>query len=354
MHINEVLIDGVEQDLRQYYGIYINESWDLLKKPIRNIKDFYLRRDASLKIIKDILTKHGKQDILKFLSGLALLESKIQILEPWVRDHVVHAINTFILGVYIIKSIRLPKILDYQFIWKISGATHDLGYPLEISNNITTSFTEELEKILKELDPSSIKLKIPCYPEGLNKLYNDIDANNQIQKRLDDWELGISVIDYYKWLENKNKVDHGVISALAQMKVMDSIYQKNNPERARKRIEIDGLDYNQKFFENDITDASSAIFIHNIDLKYPGMNKKINFKKAPIAFLLYLCDNIQDWDRYSRIKKKIYSGEGFNIECDNNTVNLFTPEILRDGLIEKLSTRLEGLTIRVNGETVAE
>jgi len=81
------------------------------------------------------LNVHGKEDIVQFLGNLASIEPNIQELQPWVRDHVVHAINTFLIGVYILEKANFPPFrgarFDYPFMWKLCGPTHDLGYPID-------------------------------------------------------------------------------------------------------------------------------------------------------------------------------------------------------------------------------
>lgn len=352
-HINKKILDSIQKDIRDYYDIYIcNQQWCLFKKPIVDAEEFNERQKVSIDIIHAILKHHGKEDILRFLSQLAEIEPNIQKVQPWVRDHIVHAINTFLLGVYILKHIDSCNINDYSFVWKLSGATHDLGYPIEISKNIGTLYTKELDKILDEIGSLSPRIEFKNYPGKLNLLENGVDANTLIQECLNKWCLDIDIADYYKWLNSKHKTDHGVISALSQTKVIDALYQKNNPERKREDIVVDYLNYNQDIFLTDIIESSSAIFIHNIKDEYKQF--KINFERAPIAFLLYLCDNFQEWDRYTKKKDKIYSGETFDIQCNENLISLFTPPDLHEKVFTALSTRLSGFAVKVNGVIAVE
>jgi hypothetical protein len=57
--------------------------------------------------------------------------------------------------------------------------------------------------------------------------------------------------------------------------------------------------------------------LHHID-KDHLLNYKIDPKKAPIAFLLKLCDSLQEWQRPSTEKPEGESPEEFDLEIDNH------------------------------------
>ena len=313
---------------------------------------FEARQKKSIDIIEKILDVHGKAKIVKFLGRLASIEPKIQKLQPWVRDHVVHAINTFLLGVFILEEVDFPPFegarSGYPFIWKLCGQTHDLGYPFEIAQNISgPSAVEEMNDILDSLNSPSPRVESELYPKNWSKLCENLDANNLIQGRLKDWALDINVEEYYDWLTKEDKTDHGVVGALAQLKVIDALYYEANPKKEYIDIIKDELNFNQRNFDLDIVSASSALFIHNIDLNYPGFSEKISFKLAPITFLLFLCDTFQEWDRFAK-NRPVYSGDGFDINCDHNSISLFAPKEIEDKICAALSQRLVGLTVKVN------
>lgn len=358
MHILNKILEAIRDPLLNRYDIdVIYEDWKLFKEPLTDNTGqvsktrFEERQKKSLEIITKILTIHGKENIVTFLAKLAGIEPLIQELQPWVRDHVVHAINTFLLGVYILEKVNFPIFkgarFDYPFMWKLCGPTHDLGYPLEIAQNVKKPFVDEMNQILDSYNSPSPKLGSENYPENMEKLCGDRDANVLIQKRLTEWALGIDVQEYYDWLKRKNKIDHGVISALSQLKVIDALYYKVNPNRQNIDITDGKLNFNQKNFDLDIVSASSALFIHNIDINYYGFSNKIIFQLSPLAFLLFLCDTFQEWDRYSE-NRTVYSGEDFDITCNQDEISLVMPIDLEDKIFAALFQRLSGLLIRVN------
>ena len=345
-HINKKIMNSIQHHI----GIS-NLQLDIFCRSMNDYNDFYLRQKSALEIANSILKGHEKQSVLEYLVDLAKIEPKVQTLQPWVRDHIVHAINTYFLGLYVLKYIEGVTGYSnaYAFTWMLCGLTHDLGYPLEISNNISSIFILQTNEILNKLNVSSPKVLSKCYPNNLNQLCNGRDSNRLMQERLIKWGLDIDLEQYYSWLEKNNKVDHGVIGALAELKIIDAIYQKNNPKREFRKIEVNGLDFNEQIFIDDIIESVSAILIHNINLKYQYMEKKINYKKAPMAFLLYLCDTFQGWDRYSSDKKKVYPGDLFDIECTGICIDLTVPNKLKEEIHQALNKRLEGFAVKVNG-----
>ncbi len=373
MHINQEILKVVGKKLpSEDYSIYIDQAdWKEFSNPIPveegNIcrSAFEKRQTTAIKIMREILSKHGKQEVISFLGQLADMEPKIQELKPYVRDHVVHAFNTFLLGMYFIEKLKLPKTSKFDrhpFVWKLSGLTHDLGYPLEISSaNISAPFMRKINEIIRDNQVPSEEIATDIYPLGLDKLCpranvkgsaaTERAAQDLIQKRISDWELDVDVKKYCDWLKKNNRVDHGLIGALAQLKVLDILYYSRNPKGTKKRSIINGLDYDQRIFDSGIVSASTAIFLHNIDRKYLGFKKKINFKLAPIAFLLFLCDTIQEWDRYAE-HRDVYSGNDFGLECAENSISIQVPRALDKKICDTLSARLTGLSIRINDKQV--
>ena len=122
MHLIEKILNEIHRALEDQYHIFLDsDHWKLFKEPLTdnfgkmNKSKFEKRQEKSLYIIEHILYIHGKEDIVHFLGKLASIEPKIQELQPWVRDHVVHAINTFLVGVYILEKVNFPPFKGGRF-----------------------------------------------------------------------------------------------------------------------------------------------------------------------------------------------------------------------------------------------
>jgi len=361
MHIGKKILDDIRQTLVTDYDINLtSEEYETFTNSFAHSHekfhqgDYKSRQCASVGLMKKILEHDGKEKILLFLSELAGMEPQIQVLQPWNRDHVVHALNTFFTGVYMLKRIDVPGHHQVPYnltrMWKLIGPTHDLGYPVEIAGNIQKEFMDIMNGILSEINPASPELKQPMCPDNLDVLCRGRSANDLIQNRLNEWKLGIDVYDYYAWLQKRNRMDHGVIGALAQLKVMDALCREKSTGPLQAGTDGSKTHRNEECCELDVVSAAASLFIHNINVRYPRFTNKIHFHIAPIAFLLFLCDTFQEWDRYAD-RRTVFRGDEFNIEYRDKRIFLSVPHELEASIYEILNKRLEGLPITVNDQS---
>ena len=298
MNINDTLLDIVTQCSWEY-SCWDDEIGHFLTS--KTSSTFIERQEEAIRISRSILKAHGKAELLGCLEDLAKVETNIRELEPWVRDHVVHALLTYILGIFVNEKFIKPSCGDpvNPFQWKLAGLLHDVGYPVEIAQNLMKPFTTKLNDLRREFGATE-SVRFQVMPVRLNKLANKKDSLVLIQQQLEKWELSIDVAEEYSRMMKSGKVCHGIISALAVLNVIDSMYQCYNPERKYESTvpREQNLDYNQKYFDVDIVPACSAIFIHNLP-PIAFSKTKIKCSKAPLPFLLNLCDCLQDWERPS-------------------------------------------------------
>ncbi len=202
---------------------------DFLIKP----RSFDERQSFAISIIENIFGYHGKKDLIHHVVKLAKLEKGIKELQPWQRDHVVHALICFILGIYINES-WMPKKVD-KFEWKLACLLHDICYPAEFAFNILTSIPKDIGEIANNIDCPIPAVKATTKIEGLENLYNSINGLDLIQKRVNEWGLSIDVKKEYYTMQERQPC-HGMYSALAALLVLDMMYQKNNPLRKYRNI----------------------------------------------------------------------------------------------------------------------
>ncbi len=109
-------------------------------------------------IIEKIMSKHGKKTLLKETAELLRIEQGTKdIAEPHQRDHVVHALLSFMLGIYLNQSfLTKHNVMADRFQWKIAGLFHDIGYPIEIANDrILKKYSDNINRILKKYGTDS-------------------------------------------------------------------------------------------------------------------------------------------------------------------------------------------------------
>ena len=317
MNINE----KISQNLNKYDSSKCPKY--IIKEFIEYEGEFLSRQEKAIRIIESIMDIHGKKHLHRYITQLARIEHGIRELEPWVRDHVVHAVLSYVLGLYIndnfIGSRFGFKVPNFQ--WKIAGLFHDIGYPVEISNSILKSYSDEINKLRQEINIDRPCVSINISLHGIEELTNDQNSFLLIQKCLDDWKLDIQVKSVYNEYQKSGRICHGMISALTLVNIIDLLYQKYNPRRHYLKMLIPGtnIDVNQIYFENDIVPACSAIFIHNLPSEY-FKGRKIDLKNAPIAYLLKLSDCLQEWERPSGETSKGYSSNKFDISIKSDLI----------------------------------
>ena len=203
------------------------------------------------------------------LDKLREIESAANLIDLNHRDHLIHTFNTYLLGHYFTCSSdvleRKIRVAGFLNKWSFIATAHDLAYPLEI-------FSKQISKYLKDVTKpaanSNIKMEF-----NLKNLESFVSAGgtdyfSKIQRYLDQSRIQLDIRKYFVKELSDGYIDHGIFCALLLEKLFPD-YQ-------------------------DITEVSSAIALHNIDSKI-----EISIERHPLAWLLILSDELQEWDRKS-------------------------------------------------------
>jgi len=349
MSINNILLgktlDGYT-DLLYNYGCSRPATEQFLLDSV----PFLERQQRAIDIVEGVLAAHGKEKLLRYLAELARVEHGIRELEPWVRDHVVHAVLSYILGAFINERfLMLSERVDF-FQWKIAGLLHDVGYPVEIAANILQPFEDTINGIKNDLGVTANEIKFLVLPENLENLTNGVCSFDLIQQRLEEWRLQIDVRSAYERMLKSGKICHGMISSLALLYVLDLMYQKYNPDRryVDTYLQDSNINWNQKYFEGDIVSACSAVYIHNLDSSYFS-HAKIERSIAPTAFLLKLSDSFQDWERPSLSDPNGIPADKYYIEVANGDLILHCdiPSMRKENIRDEVFSCLEANDIMI-------
>lgn len=320
MSINATLLNQISDHLLSY------DCWpDEIETFLTTREPFIERQQKAIQIVKGVMTTHGKQELFKHVAELARIEHGIRVLEPWVRDHVVHAVISFLLGIYINENWLKPIVGVYpnKLQWKLAGLFHDIGYPAQISQDILVQFSKTINTIKRKLESNRPDVYFRIEPVGIDRLTNGVNSLDLMQNCINGWGLQIDIKDEYMRMIKSGTTCHGIISSLATIYVIDLMYQKYNPERIYKDICAmgDNINWSQFYFENDIVPACSAIYIHNLPTRcFTG--KKIDPCKAPLAFLLKVSDSLQQWERPSHDNQTGFSTDDFDIKIEDRNLIL--------------------------------
>lgn len=267
-----------------------------------NPSNWEARQDAALSLAKLILYPHMKQDLPDLGIKLSQLERNLHELSPYQRDHVCHAVLTFLLGHWIISKLNLYRYRGMFFQWKLSSLLHDVGYSVEIINRLDNQIFSYFERNL--LNKERYNYTPPQRCDRLREYSMMYSGNNRhdlnmfdlFSERFSDWGLDLDANSIFNDMCNGKKIDtsglrtdHGIISSIFVVKSIDYLYEINNP----KQLIDPYCPWNYENIQNDIINVGASIFIHNLnrdDLVW-------DFNNMPLATLLKICDELQDWGR---------------------------------------------------------
>jgi hypothetical protein len=344
MGINTTIFEGIRHNTYDY-GF---ASWNV-EEFLTIPSDFLTRQSKAIDIIEGIMTAHGKQKLLRHVVQLAKVEHGIRELEPWVRDHVVHALLSFLLGVFVNERLLKPGGQTIgAFQWKLAGLFHDVGYPAQVAKDILKPYTDQINNIKRDLCVARPDVFFRVVPVGLDQLANGVNGLDLIQEWLDVWGLRISAIEEYTRMVDSGGVCHGMISSLSVLYVVDLMYQKYNPRRAYVDIhDPPSINWNQSCFENDVVPACAAVFVHNLPTRC-FRSAPLDRTRAALPFLLRLSDCLQDWDRPSASDPAGISDDAFDISAvPGRVVFTVTDPGRRDRIAEEIVSALVAPDIEV-------
>ncbi|SHJ51754.1 RyR domain-containing protein [Parasporobacterium paucivorans] len=264
------------------------------------------------------------------------------------RDHYIHSVNVFLLGLcmysrnsslrnYFGQDTKAGMYFssvqeEFFFRWGLASLFHDIGYPVEIISKQLEMFFENAADI-----PGSTSPKIQA-----QVFISNFDSFNTLSEWAGNGSAPDSVVNPRKALdiiavslherlgldfarikelldglpENMRKsgfVDHGFFSALIILRWYASLIQQNG--------------INSSIFPS-VIDSASAIFLHNyygniLIKEFAGIGP-LKASAHPLAYLLILCDELQEWHRetYTRTDKADFVACVANIEISNDRLSV--------------------------------
>lgn len=267
--------------------------------------------------------------VLDLLDALSQYEESMGVLNNKQRDHYIHSVNVFLLGLMIyaqndkfrhlfaesLKRKHRKELFntdeEFLFCWGMTALFHDIGYPVEMVNAQLQQFFSyvinekvgmqevrpyiaykdfaALDMIKKRPDHESILADIAGVPDQVDpyRPTNLIAYNIAGMFGLSYEQTHIVMDSYLDIMQNKGFIDHGFYSALIVLRWYGEAVQYATSEMSDLFTQI--------------VDAATAIFLHNAYKKtfqnppfdLPGIDPAA----APISFLLILCDELQEWNR---------------------------------------------------------
>lgn len=281
---------------------------------------------------------------------------------PKQRDHYIHSVFVFLIGIaiyeqssnyrdifknYVLNKNKYPDYYntnneEFFYRWGLASLFHDIAYPLEITLEQAKNYADFICSYPK-IEDNSLKIKLElCNFEEFRELpiiSPDIKYKESFIEKYPNYEeefrsdaveiLSKSIttsfsLNFDEVNDNINKfidtmregsfIDHGLYSSIIILRWYHYL--------------VESTRWNPAYFYYPIVDAASAIFLHNYFER--GLMKSFSLeafsaKVHPIAYLLILCDNLQEWKReffgQDNSKNKCPSTD-FKLTIDNYTLEI--------------------------------
>ncbi len=304
----------------------------------------------------------GKENpFLTLIENMKRFEEFAGRLTPDQRDHYIHSVFVFLLGLTVyeqnynykktFKNYALNKEIyphsydtsyeEFFYRWGLASLFHDIAYPLEITlkqakyyADLLCSYPETGDRNLKitmdlcnfeefiklstiNPNPRHEEYFVSKYPDYKRKFHHDAIAilSESIANNfnLNFNEVSKNIHNFKITMQEGNFIDHGFYSSVIMLRWYHHLVKSTN--------------WNPAYFYYPIADAASAIFLHNYfehGLMKSFDLKPLRAKIHPIAYLLVLCDHLQEW------KRECYGRENLNYKCPTDfklTLNNYTLEI---------------------------
>ncbi len=330
--VNKIIF-GVIRHRLVSYGLNKSVESKIVQFLETSPEDYPKRQKYAKEIIKSILYSHGKAQLSEEIAILGEIEEHLRPIQDKLRDHVIHAVLTFLFGIYFIEELKLTEKIT-PFEWKMTALLHDIAYPYEIAFYLSKKIEEHINGMASQRQIDTPILKSSNTITNLERLTHLPTSIGLLTNKFKKWGFSFSAGKLYKEMKSDHNVDHGIISSMLVLKAMDILYEHYNPNRVREYLPKDGNNWNFRNFENQIVNSCASIFMHNLPLKL-FENEKIEQQEHALPFILRLSDELQDWDRIT--KDNIYfPSEQYSISITNDVICFHAPP----SRIDKITTAL--------------
>lgn len=243
--------------------------------------------------------------------GYPVIPKKFEVLlkelYPSYRDHFLHQYQNFLIGTYILDGlfensfIDKKNIDDYSRGWLLASTFHDYARCIQEYDDWITLFFKEMLNIPEPLGLLELKTHYieNSFASSIEYIIHELLEASFVIK--DDNKLPtLNDIRQFFYREMTDKKNHAVISSLTLFKRFES---SNNTDEFEKVILPAGISiilHDDEIwktlggFKNRKATREEE-WISNIREAQPL--KCFSFENLPLAFILILCDNVQDWGR---------------------------------------------------------
>ncbi|HWQ51800.1 MAG TPA: RyR domain-containing protein [Terriglobales bacterium] len=315
-----------------------------------------------------ITLKGASNPFIDLLDVLKSYEENAAVLIDRQRDHYIHSVNVFILGLCVYaqnesyraafqKAVINPeeypfayhtKNEEFFYRWGLASLFHDVGYPVEIVGRQVNKFMDFATDVEGGREKVNVRIAFGNF-DKLNSITEVVRKRAFTRCYYDRYEdsvyidllkpvdllahklhlaLGVSLPaikfaldDFVNVMARFGFIDHGYYSAIIVLKWYGYLIQSAN--------------YRPEYFFWPILDSASAILLHNC---YKNMLQKKPFDLGPldpavhpVAYLLILCDELQEWNReaYGILDRQRVQAAGAKLTVTDHELSV--TYVTRDG-----------------------
>lgn len=307
----------------------IKEIWKLIiEKSIKCLR-FFDKREPYLENKSKSPVAYGVNELSDYFEKYTQFENMLYGGGKYYRDHVVHVFRVWLLGIdclldneaeylkriYIQEGVSV-NCLEKISIWSMIALTHDLGYPLEKSQEIIEK-TKDMMKSFISNPMVSMNLSFDGIQNNMNDFVvrfisskmHELDRNCPEAKTEIKYEkpfvARLQSKYYYKFQKSLDGYNHGILSAIIIYKMLK--YFLESDFSINEDYKFDEEETRQFYMRREILRAIASHTCH--DVYHLDM---LNF-----AFLLIMADDAQEWGR-KRISE-LYVNQKSNYEFDSIT-----------------------------------
>lgn len=317
----KALLVGNEETISYSKANELDQLWlTLMKKAIYCLRYFDDREPFLRQSPPRSITAYGLDKLETYQRRYTDFESLMYGASSYYRDHVFHAFRVWMLGIFcllkrfesgqerLIKKLELDggaklpgpiNFFEYVSIWTITALCHDLGYPLEKSDQIL----EKTRKMMREFVPNPNIWNNFSYhgvQDNINEYILKFVSTKMKEKKSSDEENGptyegrIQPKYYLKYAKSLENFQHGIISAIIIYKML--LYFLESDFNLNDDYTYTQEDARQFYIRREIL---RAIASHTCSDAY-------NMHLTTFSSLLFLCDEFQEWGR--KTWNELYTG----------------------------------------------
>lgn len=331
--LGDIALRSDDDEFRLYYSLdKIKQLWKVvISKSIKCLR-YFDTREPFIENESKHPVAYGIQELGEYFDKYTEFESMLYGGGQYYRDHIVHVFRVWLLGLDCLlgnKGAYLDKIiivsdlnisnLEKLSIWSMIALTHDLGYPLEKSQNIIETTKNMMKSFVA--DPNvTMDLSFSGIQNNMNdyvirfissKMHKIVPTGDNLQiapkaeVKGDKYVARLQSKYYFKLQKSLEKNKHGVLSAIIIYKLL--IYFLESDFSINEDYIFDAEETRQFYIRREILRAISSHTCHDI----------YHLNMFTFAFLLIMVDDAQEWGR--KCISELYVKKNSNYSFDGLT-----------------------------------